>query len=119
LGGRESAEVVRKRQLLWREQNPEAWRRLRAGQKVRYYRQFQTNIRHKGKRWTPVEGARITAEDYPGDRKLSKSIRPVGASHSAAAVVPLEEPKTTTNGAELFSPLSKTFDTFNVMCCMN
>jgi len=74
LNGRESAEVVRKRQLLWRAQNPDAWRRNRAGQRVRYYRQFQKNIRHKGRRWTPVEGERITAEDRPTDRKLSKSL---------------------------------------------
>jgi hypothetical protein len=74
VGGRESAEAVRKRQLLWREQNPKAWRRLRAGQKVRYYRQFQTNIRRKGRRWTPVEDERITAVDRPTDRKLSRSL---------------------------------------------
>jgi hypothetical protein len=74
VGGRESAEVVRKRQLLWREQNPKAWRCLRAGQKVRYYRQFQTNTRRKGIRWTPVEDARITAKERPTDRKLSKAL---------------------------------------------
>jgi hypothetical protein len=48
--------------------------RLRAGQKVRYYRQFQTNIRHKGRRWTPLEDARITAKHRPTDRKLSKAL---------------------------------------------
>jgi hypothetical protein len=74
VGGRESAETVRKRQLLWREQNPKAWRQLRAGQKARYYRQFQKNTRHKGRRWTPVEDAKITAKDRPTDRKLSKSL---------------------------------------------
>jgi hypothetical protein len=38
------------------------------------YRQFQKNTRHKGRRWTPVEDARITAEDRPTDRKLSKAL---------------------------------------------
>ena len=74
MGGRESAETVRKRQLRWREQNRKAWRRNRAGQKRRYFRQFQTNIRHKGRRRTPVEDAGITAEDRPTDRKLGKSL---------------------------------------------
>jgi hypothetical protein len=74
VGGRESAETVRKRQLRWRAQNPKAWRCLRSGQKVRYYRQFQTNTRRKGIRWTPVEDARITAEGRPTDRKLSKAL---------------------------------------------
>jgi hypothetical protein len=45
VGGRESPQTVRKRQLLWREQNRKAWRRLRSGQKARYYRQFQKNTR--------------------------------------------------------------------------
>jgi hypothetical protein len=74
LGGRESAETVRKRQLRWREQNRKAWRRNGAKQKLRYYRQFQKNTQHKGRRWTPVEDARITAEDHPTDRKLSKAL---------------------------------------------
>jgi hypothetical protein len=47
VGGRESAETVRKRQLLWREQNRKAWWRLRSGQKARYYSQFQKNTRHR------------------------------------------------------------------------
>jgi hypothetical protein len=74
VGGRESAEAVRKRQLLWRKQNRKAWGLLRSKQKSRYYRQFQINIRHKGRLWTPVEDARITAKDRPTDRKLSKSL---------------------------------------------
>ena len=74
MGGRESAETVRKRQLRWTEQNRKAWRRNRAKQKIRYYRQFQKNTRHKGRRWTPVEDARITADDRPTDRKLSKAL---------------------------------------------
>ena len=74
MGGRESAETVRKRQLLWREQNPKSWRRLRAKQKLRYYQQFQKNTRCKGRRWSAVEDARITAKDRPADRKISKSL---------------------------------------------
>jgi len=58
VGGRESAKTVRKRQLRWREQNRKAWRRNRAKQKLRYYRQFQKNTRHKGRRWTPIEPPR-------------------------------------------------------------
>lgn len=74
MGGRESTETVRKRQLRWREQNRKEWRRNRAKQKLRYYRQFQKNTRHKGRRWTPAEDAQITAEDRPTDRKLSKAL---------------------------------------------
>jgi hypothetical protein len=74
MGGRESAEVLRKRQLRWREQNRKAWRRVRAGQKRRYYAQSKKNNRNKGKRWTLVEDVRITAKDRPPDRKLSKSM---------------------------------------------
>ena len=74
LGGRESADTVRKRKLRWRERNRKAWQRNRAKQKLRYYRQFRKNTRHKGRRWTPVEDARITAEDHPTDRKLSKAL---------------------------------------------
>jgi len=74
MGGRESAETVRKRQLRWREQNRKAWRRNRAKQKIRYYRQFQKNTRRKGRRWAPVEDVRITAKDRPTDRKLSKEL---------------------------------------------
>src|ERR1022692_3435722 len=75
LGGRESAETVRKRQLRWREQNRKAWRLNRAKQKARYYQQFQKNTRQKGRRWTPVEDARLTAKDRPtDDRKLSKAL---------------------------------------------
>ncbi len=35
---------------------------------------FKNNTRHKGRRWTPVEDARITAEDRLTDRKLSKAL---------------------------------------------
>jgi hypothetical protein len=88
LGGRESATTVRKRQLRSKEQNPKAWRRSRAKQKLRYYPQFQKNTRHKGTRWTPVEDARITAEDRPTDRKLSRALG-LSASDSATTVVPV------------------------------
>jgi hypothetical protein len=74
MGGRESAKAVRERQLRWRKQNRQAWRRMRAAQKRRYYQQSQTNNRRKGKRWTPAEDARITATDRPTDRKLSKAM---------------------------------------------
>jgi hypothetical protein len=74
VGGRESAETVRKRQLRWRKENRKAWRQMRAGQKKRYYRRSQKNNRHRGKRWTPVEDAKITAKDRPTDRKLSKTL---------------------------------------------
>jgi len=47
---------------------------MRAVQKRRYYAQSKRNNRRKGKRWTPVEDARITAKDRPPDRKLSKSM---------------------------------------------
>jgi hypothetical protein len=71
LGGRESAQAVRKRQLRWRKKNNKAWRRNRAGQKRRYYRQFQGNNRQKGKRWTPPEDAQVIAKS-PTDRQLSR-----------------------------------------------
>jgi len=74
MGGRESAEVLRKRQLRWREQHRKEWRRMRAVQKRRYYAQSKRNNRRKGKRWTPVEDARITAKDRPPDSNLSKSM---------------------------------------------
>jgi hypothetical protein len=74
VGGRESADVVRERQLRWRADNPEAWRRMRSGQKRRYYQRTQNNNRCKGKRWTPVEDTKITAADRPTDRKLSKKL---------------------------------------------
>ena len=74
MGGRESAEVLRKRQLRWREQRRKEWRQLRAGQKRRYYAQSKRNNRRKGKRWTPAEDARITVKDRPPDRKLSKAM---------------------------------------------
>jgi hypothetical protein len=47
---------------------------MRSGQKRRYYRQSQNNDRRKGRRWTPTEDARITAESRPSDRRLSKSL---------------------------------------------
>ncbi len=74
MGGRESAETVRKRQLGWRKQNRKGWRRMRSEQKRRYYQQSQNNNRRKGKRWTPVEDAKITAKDRPRDRKLSRAL---------------------------------------------
>ena len=74
MGGRESAEAVRKRQLRWREEHRKEWRQLRAVQKRRYYAQSRRNSRRKGKRWTPVEDAWITAKDRPPDRKLSRAM---------------------------------------------
>jgi hypothetical protein len=45
---------------------------MRAAQKRRYYKQSKENDRRKGSRWTESEDARITANDRPTDRKLSK-----------------------------------------------
>jgi hypothetical protein len=72
VGGRESAEVVRQRQLRWRDENRNEWRKMRAAQNRRYYEQSQKNDRRGGLRWTEFEDARITAKDRPTDRKLSK-----------------------------------------------
>jgi hypothetical protein len=74
VGGGESAATVRQRRLRWREQNPKAYRRMRARQKCRYYRQFRKNNRRRGKRWTRVEIERITAKNRPTDRELSKAL---------------------------------------------
>ena len=74
MGGQESAKGVRKRQLRWRSENPEVWRRMRSGQKRRYYRQSQSNDRRKGQPWTPAEDAKITADGRLTDRKLSKAL---------------------------------------------
>lgn len=74
MGGRESAETVRNRQKRWRKQNREASRLMRAKQKLRYYRQFQSNDRRKKRRWTKAEDTRITAKHRPTDRALSKSL---------------------------------------------
>jgi hypothetical protein len=74
LGGPGRAEVVRERQLRWRDENRVAWTELRAGQKRRYYGQSKKNNRRKWQRWTPVEDASITAKDRPTDGKLSKSL---------------------------------------------
>jgi hypothetical protein len=73
-GGRESAEVVRERQLRWRREHPKAWRQMRAAQKRRYYEQSRNNDRRKGIRWTEGEDARIIASDRPSDRTLSKAL---------------------------------------------
>lgn len=74
MGGRERAETVRNRQKRWRKQNREASRRMRAKQKLRYYRQFQRNDRRKKRRWTKAEDTRITAKNRPTDRNLSRSL---------------------------------------------
>ena len=74
MGGRESAEAVRARQLRWREQHRKTWRQTRSAQKRRYYQRSQNNNRRKGKRWTEVEDARIAAKDRPPDRKLSRAL---------------------------------------------
>ena len=65
MGGGESRETIRKRQLRWRQEKPKAYRRMRARQKRRYYDQFQKNNRRRFKRWTPAEIDRITAKDRP------------------------------------------------------
>jgi hypothetical protein len=89
MGGRGSAEVVRKRQLRRREQHRKEWRQLRAGQKRRYYAQSKRNNRRKGKRWTPIEDARITAKDRPPDRKLSKAMgRSMQAIQQRRSILP-------------------------------
>jgi hypothetical protein len=93
MGGRESAEVLRKRQLQWREQHRKEWRQLRAAQKRRYYAQSKRNNRRKGKRWTPVEDARLTAKGRPTDRKLSKSMgRSVQAIQQRRSSLPRATP---------------------------
>jgi hypothetical protein len=74
VGGQESAEVVRERQLRWREENRNEWRKMRSAQKRRYYEQSKKNNRRKGLRWSEAEDARITAKDRPTDRKLSKAL---------------------------------------------
>jgi len=74
VGGRESAEVVRERQLRWRKEHRKAWRPMRAAQKRRYYEPSQRNNRSKGMRWTETGDARIAAKDHPTDRKLSKAL---------------------------------------------
>jgi hypothetical protein len=74
VGGRESAEIVRERQLRWRKQNPKAWRRMRAAQRRLYYERSQSNDGRRGIRWTEAEDARITSEGRPTDRKLSKAL---------------------------------------------
>jgi hypothetical protein len=74
VGGGESADTIRKRQLRRRQEHPKAYRRMRARQKRRYYRQFQGNNRSKGKLWTPVEIERITAKNRPTDRELTKAL---------------------------------------------
>ena len=74
MGGGDKPETRRKRQLRWRQENPKAYRRMRARQKRRYYDQFQKNNRRRFKRWTPAEIERITAKDRPTDRVLSKAL---------------------------------------------
>lgn len=74
MGGKESASAKesRARQLRWRTQYPDRWKRMRAAQKRRYYRQFQIRGPRRCRPWTTAEDARITAERRPTDRKLSK-----------------------------------------------
>jgi hypothetical protein len=74
MGGGDNPETRRKRQLRWRQENPKAYRRMRARQKRRYYDQFQKNNRRRFKRWTVVEIERITAKNRPTDRELSKAL---------------------------------------------
>jgi hypothetical protein len=74
VGGGESPETKRKRQLRWRQEDPKAYKRMRARQKRRYCDQFQKNNRRRFKRWTAAEIERITAKDRPTDRELSKAL---------------------------------------------
>ena len=74
MGGGDNPETKRKRQLRWRQENPRAYRRMRARQKRRYYDHFRKNDRRRFERWTPVEIARITAKDRPTDRELGKAL---------------------------------------------
>jgi hypothetical protein len=52
---------------LWREKHPE----VKAAERLRYYRQFQTNNKRKGKRWTKEEDREIMARNAPADSVLS------------------------------------------------
>jgi hypothetical protein len=74
MGGGDNPETKRKRHRRWRQDNPKAYRRMRARQKRRYYDQFLKNNRRRFKRWTPAEIANITAKDRPTDRELSKAL---------------------------------------------
>ena len=74
MGGGDKPETRRKRQLRWRQENPKAYRLMRARQKRRYYDQFRNNSRRRFKRWTQAEIERITAKDRPTDRVLSKDL---------------------------------------------
>jgi len=74
MSGGDNPETKRKRQLRWRQENPKAYRLMRARQKRRYYLQFAKNNRRRFKRWTAAEIERITAKDRPTDRVLSKAL---------------------------------------------
>ena len=74
MGGGDNPETRRKRQLRWRQENPKAYRLMRARQKRRYYDQFQKYNRRRFKRWTAAEIERITAKDRPTDRELSRTL---------------------------------------------
>jgi hypothetical protein len=74
MGGKESAKQSRALQLRWRAKHPDRWRRMRAAQKRRYYRQFQIRGPRRCRPWTPDEDCLITAKSRPTDLKLSKTL---------------------------------------------
>jgi len=51
----------------WQDEHPE----VKTKERLRYYCQFQTNNRRKGKKWTQAEDRKITAKNKPTDSKLS------------------------------------------------
>jgi hypothetical protein len=63
-------ESMKKRVRRWRAAHPE-WK---TRERLRYYRQFQLNNKHKGKPWTERELDRIIAPNSPPDSKLSKQL---------------------------------------------
>jgi hypothetical protein len=91
MGGGDNPETKRKRQIRWRQENPKAYRIMRARQKRRYYNRFQKNNRRRFKRWTPAEIERITAKDRPTDRDLSKalgrSVQAIQSQRHAASLI--------------------------------
>jgi hypothetical protein len=66
-----------------------AWWRLRAEQKVRYYRQFQEKHPAQGK---TVDSCRRCGNQFqvsPHRQQTQSGFRPFGAGHSAAALPPV------------------------------
>jgi hypothetical protein len=61
----------RARHLRWRDANREKWKRMRMGQKKRYYVATRKHNRSRFKKWTAEEDRRIIAKRRPTDRELS------------------------------------------------